>query len=64
MVDQYLPFFEQYAQSMSPWSPDSRAFAYAGFNEQGEAGIWVQEARSDRAPVLVSDGEFVSWSPA
>jgi TolB protein len=64
MVDQYLPFFEQYAQSMSPWSPDSQAFAYAGFNEQGEAGIWVQEARADRAPVIVSDGEFVSWSPA
>ena len=64
MVDQYLPFFEQYAQSMSLWSPDSSAFAYAGFNEAGEAGIWVQEARSDRAPVLVSDGDFVAWSPA
>jgi TolB protein len=64
MVDDYLPFFEQYSQSMSLWSPDSSAFAYAGFNEQGEAGIWVQEARPDRAPVVVSDGEFVSWSPA
>jgi TolB protein len=64
MVDDYLPFFEQYSQSMSLWSPDSKAFAYAGFNEQGEAGIWVQEARPDRAPVVVSDGEFVSWSPA
>ena len=64
MVDDYLPFFEQYAQSMSLWSPDSTAFAYAGMNEAGEAGIWVQEARRDRAPVLVSDGDFVSWSPA
>src|SRR3712207_5962744 len=27
---EYLPFFEQYAQSMTQWSPDSHAFAYAG----------------------------------
>jgi Tol biopolymer transport system component len=64
MIEQYFPFFEQYAQSMSLWSPDGSAFAYAGMNEDGEAGIWIQSARSDRAPVLVSDGTFVAWSPA
>ena len=64
MVQNYLPFFEQYAQSMTMWSPDSSAFAYAAMSVDGEAGIWVQEARADRAPVLVSDGDFVSWSPA
>jgi TolB protein len=63
MIEQYLPFFEQYAQSMSLWSPDASAFAYAGMNEDGDAGIWIQSARSDRAPVLVSDGTFVAWSP-
>ena len=64
MIEQYFPFFEQYAQSMSLWSPDGSAFAYAGMNEDGDAGIWIQSARSDRAPVLVSDGTFVAWSPA
>jgi Tol biopolymer transport system component len=64
MVQEYLPFFEQYAQSMTLWSPDSRAFAYAGLDEAGRAGIWIQDARVDRAPVLVSDGDFVSWSPS
>ena len=64
MIEQYFPFFEQYAQSMSLWSPDGSAFAYPGMNEDGEAGIWIQSARSDRAPVLVSDGTFVAWSPA
>jgi Tol biopolymer transport system component len=63
MTDQYFPFFEQYAQSMSLWSPDGKAFAYSGANEDGDAGIWIQSARSDRAPVLVSDGDFVAWSP-
>ena len=60
----YLRFFEQYAQSMSLWSPDGSAFAYPGTNEDGEEGIWVQSARPDRAPVLVADGDFVAWSPA
>jgi len=59
----YLQFFEQYAQSMSLWSPDSRAFAYPGVNEDGEEGIWIQSARPDRAPVLVAEGDFVAWSP-
>ena len=59
----YLQFFEQYAQSMSLWSPDGSAFAYPGMNEAGETGIWIQSARPDRAPVLVADGDFVAWSP-
>jgi hypothetical protein len=60
----YLQFFEQYAQSMSLWSPNSRAFAYPGMNEDGEEGIWIQSALPDRAAVLVADGDFVAWSPA
>jgi len=61
---EYLQFFEQYAQSMSLWSPDGSAFAYPGANKEGEEGIWIQSARPDRAPVLVADGDFVAWSPA
>ena len=63
VVQEYLPFFEQYAQSMSLWSPDGSAFVYPGENEAGERGIWVQSAEPDRAPVLVADGTFVAWSP-
>jgi Tol biopolymer transport system component len=59
----YLQFFEQYAQSMSLWSPDSSSFAYPGMSENGERGIWIQSARPDRAPVLIAEGDFVTWSP-
>jgi dipeptidyl aminopeptidase/acylaminoacyl peptidase len=59
----YLSFFEQYAQSMSLWAPDGSAFAYAGYNEAGEEGIWVQPAQLERQPVLVKDGVFATWSP-
>lgn len=61
---EYLQFFEQYAQSMSLWSPDGSAFVYAGSSESGEAGVWIQPASADTAPVLVADGVFASWSPA
>jgi len=59
----YLSFFEQYAQSMSLWSPDGSAFAYAGYNEAGEEGIWVQPAQLEREPILIRDGVFATWSP-
>lgn len=64
IVGEYLRYFEQYAQSMSLWSPDGTAFAYPGMDEVGEEGIWIQSATSDRAPVRVAEGDFVAWSPA
>jgi Tol biopolymer transport system component len=59
----YLPFFEQYAQSMSLWAPDGNAFAYAGVNEAGEDGVWVQSVRPPGAAVRVMAGSFATWSP-
>lgn len=59
----YLPFFDQYAQSMSLWAPDGSAFAYAGVDEAGRAGVFVQQASPDTPPALVSPGVFAAWSP-
>ena len=60
----YLQFFEQYAQSMRLWSPDGSAFVYAGEEESGGSGIWIQPATQDTAPVRLADGVVASWSPA
>lgn len=60
----YLQFFEQYAQSSTLWAPDGRAFVYAGSNEAGQAGIWIQPARSGTEAILVADGVFAAWSPS
>jgi Tol biopolymer transport system component len=59
----YLQFFEQYAQSMSLWSPDGSAFVYAGQSESGGSGVWIQPATANTAPVRVADGVVASWSP-
>ena len=56
-----FPFFPQYAQSMSFWSPDSTAFAYPGVVGE-ERGIWVR-GLDQPAAQLVSDGTWVAWSP-
>lgn len=60
-----LPFFEQYAQSHSRWSPDGRAFAFAGIvagRPEGEAsGIWVHLVGSDLRSIRIATGDLVSW---
>jgi hypothetical protein len=55
-----LPFFPQYAQSMSFWSPDSAAFAYPSIVD-GTSSIWVQPL-DQTTPERVSQGSWVSWS--
>lgn len=61
-LGQYLPFADQYAQSTRFWAPDGRAFVYAGQNEAGQAGIWVQQLDATE-PELVTEGVFATWSP-
>ena len=60
-IRDFLPFFDQYAQSMTLWSPEGDRFAFPGLVD-GERGIWIQ-AIDGSAPVRVADGLFVAWSP-
>ena len=60
-VRELLPFFPQYAQSMSYWSADSTRFALVGAIGD-EQGVWVQEVGSDD-PVLVGSGSWAAWEP-
>lgn len=58
----YLPFFAQYAQSVTGWAPDSSAFAFAG-NVGGERGVWIQLVDDAAEAQLISGGDFVTWGP-
>lgn len=61
-IVEFAQFFDQYAQSMTLWSPTGDAFAFPGM-VGGESGVWVQEL--DRTePVRVSSGSWVAWGPA
>jgi TolB protein len=58
----YLPFFGQYAQTMTLWSPDGRSFAFPGLIGD-RAGIWVQDLGAAEPTFVVADGSVVAWSP-
>ncbi len=58
----YLPFFDQYAQSVTGWAPDSSAFAFAGIIDE-EPGIYVQLLEIEADAVWVAPGDFVTWGP-
>jgi hypothetical protein len=57
----FIAFFDQYQRSMSLWAPDGSGYAFPG-SIDGEEGIWVADASSDRA-TMVAAGSWVAWSP-
>jgi len=58
----YMPFFGQFAQTMTLWSPDGRSFAFPGLIGD-RAGIWVQDLDADEPALVVEGGSVVAWSP-
>lgn len=61
VIQEYAPFFTQYAQSTTPWSPDGSAFAFPKSDPAGQGTIVVQEVGGEPTPV--APGVFVTWSP-
>lgn len=59
----YVPFFDQFDQSLTFWSPDSALFTYAGTSQRtGERGIWNTRPGTFEPPELIADGEVGIWS--
>lgn len=62
-LENYLPFFDQYAQSHRVWASDGSAFVFTGTLADGRSGVWVQPLAPDAAPVAMGPGVFATWSP-
>jgi TolB protein len=58
----YLPFADQYNQSSTWWSPDSRAFVWTAATADGDQ-VWVDVIADDAPPIVVTDGDLAFWSP-
>lgn len=59
-VRDYLPFWDQYARSLTLWSPASDAFTFTGeIDGDEEPGVYVQylDGRRDR----LGNGTFSAW---
>jgi TolB protein len=57
-----LPYFDQYAQSIRLWSPDSRYLVYSHQESAQQAGIWVVDVDGEEAPRRLADGVLAVWS--
>jgi Tol biopolymer transport system component len=65
-----LPFFDQYVQSTSTWSPDSQKLVYAveGSSERSNGStiddrVMVLDVDGQAAPTVVARGGVAVWSP-
>lgn len=61
LMRDYAPFFTQYSQSSTPWSPDGSAFAFPVLGPDGSGQIVVQEVGGQ--PSVIGGGVYVTWSP-
>lgn len=57
-----LPFFDQYARSLTFWSPDSRQFVYTTSESDTNGGVLVIDLAQGAQPRRVGDGTFAVWS--
>jgi TolB protein len=57
-----LPFYDQYARSMTFWSPDSQSLVYASSDSSGSGSVWIAAVASAASPLKIGDGLFASWS--
>ncbi len=57
-----LPFFDQYARSVTFWSPDSRRLVYTQQEGQDGGSIWVVDTAPGSTPRKIGDGTLAVWS--
>jgi hypothetical protein len=58
-----IPYFDQYAQSLSLWSPDGQSLIYADLDDRNAASIRVLDATQPNQPASrLALGTFAAWS--
>jgi TolB protein len=57
-----LPFFDQYARSVTFWSPDSQHLVYTQQEGQDGGSIWVVDTAQGSTPRKIADGTLAVWS--
>jgi len=59
---QLLPYFDQYHQSVTIWSPDSQNLVVSAYNQDRQPGIWVVAASGNLEPRFIAPGWVGFWS--
>lgn len=61
MLDQFLPFFDQYAVSHHIWAPDSSAIVLAEIDGSGGEQIIVVPVSGEK-PTVIAEGGIAFWN--
>ena len=59
---QILPYFDQYDQAMTIWSPDSKNMLLSAYRGDGAPGIWVAAESGNLEPRFIAPGWVGAWS--
>ena len=57
-----LPYFDQYARSLTFWSPDSQHFVFTQREGQQSGSIWIVDRAENSEPRRIADGTLAVWS--
>ncbi len=58
-----VQYFDQFAQSIEVWSPDSRSLVFTGTPFNGQSGVYVIDATTAKStPAYIGSGDFAIWS--
>jgi hypothetical protein len=57
-----LPYFDQYHQSVTIWSPDNNNLVLSFLDNSGNPGIAVVAASGKLEPRLLAQGYLAFWS--
>ncbi len=60
---QVVPYFDQYVQTLTIWSPDSKNLVVSGYRQDGTPTIMVVAASGKLEPRYIADGLAAFWSP-
>lgn len=61
-MTQIVPFFDQYSQSTSPWSPDSSSFVLTFAESTTSSGVYLINLDGASAPRRLGSGGVAFWS--
>ncbi len=57
-----LPYFDQYTNSSTFWSPDSQALVYTTLDSADRGSIWVADALAKTPAKKIGEGVLAFWS--
>ena len=57
-----LPYFDQYARSLTFWSPDSQHLVYTKDEGNDTGSVWVADIAGNTATKKIGDGTLAVWS--